>query len=345
MAGTVSAKTVRAALGVAQGMGLDARALAERHGVADALTDVDARFPHPAYIGVWEELERRADGAAVGIRAAERLPFGHWDVVDYLLGTSETLEVGLRRFERYFAIISTGVTHTLEEHGDEVHLVRRYAAAAQMRLLAPAEFAFAATLSHVRMALGHPYAPREVRFAAPAPASDAEHRRFFGCPVSFGAALSAIVLDRAALALPMQRPEPELALILERHAELLVGKVGSPDEDFPTRVRRVVVEGLPDGNVSLEWTARRLATSVRTLQRRLREEGLSYDALLDGTRRDLARQYLGDPALSIQETAHLLAFGDLRGFYRAFRRWEGRTPAEYRQARGATGAASGASRP
>ena len=64
-------------------------------------------------------------------------------------------------------------------------------------------------------------------------------------------------------------------------------------------------------------------------------EDLTFDHVVDGTRRELARRYLGDPAISIQETAHLLAFGDLRGFYRAFKRWEGRTPAEFRRHAGA----------
>jgi AraC-like DNA-binding protein len=332
VAGTVSAKTVRAVLGVAQGMGLDPRALASRHGVTEAMSDIDARFPHAAWLGMWEDLERDAGGAAVGIRAAERLPFGHWDVIDYLLSTSETLEVGLRRFERYFAIISTGATHTLERKGDDVLLVRRYADVA-VRLLAPTEFAFAATLSHLRMVLGFHFRPREVRFASPAPSNDTEHRRFFDCPVVFGAATSVIVIDRASLSLPMHNPEPELGLMLERHAEQLVGRLGARDESLEARVRLMIVRGMPDGDVSLDGAARRLGTSARTLQRRLSDEGLSFDALLDGTRRDLARQYLGDPALSIQETAHLLAFGDLRGFYRAFKRWEGVTPADFRRAR------------
>lgn len=331
MAGTVSAKTVRAALAVAKGMGLDAGALARARGLGEALTDVDARFPHSAWIGLWQDLEQHARGAPVGIRAAEQLPFGHWDVIDHLIGTSETLEIALLRFERYFAIISTGATHTIERHADEVHLVRRYADGARLRMLTPTEFAFATTISHLRMVLGFHFCPREVRFAAPAPASDAEHRRFFGCPVSFEAEPSVIVIDRAALTLPLHRPDAGLGLFLERHAELLLRELASPDEDFPTRVRRVIVQGLPDGHVSLAAAARRLGMSARTLQRRLHERGLSFDALLDGTRRDLARRYLGDPALSIQETAHLLAFGDLRGFYRAFKRWEGRTPAEYRR--------------
>jgi AraC-like DNA-binding protein len=332
LGGTVSAKTVRAALGVASAAGIDARALAEKRGVAQALTDVDARFPHAAWIELWQDLARETKDDAVGLHAAERIPFGHWDVIDYLLETSTTLEIGLRRFERYFAIISTGATHTLERHGDEVHLVRRYGDVAPLRLLAPAEFAFAATISHLRIVLGFRFSPREVRFAAPPPASDAEHRRFFGCPVSFGAKESVIVFEAAALTLPMHKPDATLGSILERHADALVQQLDAPDQDFPRRVRRVIVQCLPDGEVSLDAAARRLGTSARTLQRRLKDEGVSFDALLDGTRRDLARRYLGDPALSIQETAHLLAFGDLRGFYRAFKRWEGCTPAEFRRA-------------
>jgi AraC-like DNA-binding protein len=330
MPATVNAKTVRAALGAASALGLDAGALAEAWGVTAALTDVDARFPHETWIRIWQDMVRRTGRDAIGIDAAERLPWGHWDVIDYLIATSEDLGAALRRFERYFTIISTGVTHTLEEHGDTVHVVRRYAPDCQTRLLAPAEFAFAATVAHTRIPLGVRWCPREVRFAAPAPSSDAEHRRFFGCPIRFDATTSAIVIDAATLALRMPGPDPELSRILERHAALLIGQLGA-ESDLVGRVRRIIVNGLPDADVSISHAARQLAMSVRTLQRRLQDSGQTFDDVYDGTRKELARRYLRDPALSIQETAHLLAFGDLRGFYRAFRRWEGCTPAEYRR--------------
>jgi AraC-like DNA-binding protein len=209
-------------------------------------------------------------------------------------------------------------------------------------VLAPAEFAFATTVSHLRMALGSTWSPREVLFAAPPPASDAVHRRFFGCPVRFDVAASTIVLDAADLALPMQRPDAELGRVLERHADHLLGALGGT-RDFLDDVRRAIVVALPDANATVARTARQLGVSVRTLQRRLQEHGESFDGLYDQTRRALARRYLDDPGVSIQETAHLLAFGDLRGFYRAFKRWEGRTPAEYR--RQARAAADGAPRP
>ncbi len=344
MSGTVNAKTVRAALGAAKALGLDAGALADAWGLAEALTDVDARFPHAAWLGLWQDMIDRTGSGSIGIDAAERLPWGYWDVIDYLFATSEDLGAALRRFERYFAIVSTGVAHELEPHGDSVHLVRRYAAGCQTRLLAPVEFAFAAIVGHTRMALGSHWCPRAVHFAAPAPSSDAPHRLFFGCPVHFDAATSVMVIDASLLSLRMPRPDPELCRILERHAELLVDHL-RVDPDIVERVRRIIVGGLPDADVSVARTARQLGMSVRTLQRRLQESGQTFEEVYDSTRRELARRYLGDAALSIQETAHLLAFEDLRGFYRAFRRWEGCTPAEYRRHAGRPETGAGASGP
>jgi AraC-like DNA-binding protein len=340
MIGTVSAKTVRAALGAATALKLDPRALAEAHGVVEALTDVDARFPHDAWLGLWRDMVRAAGNDSIGIDAAERLPWGHFDAVDYLVGTSEDFGMALRRFERYFALVSTGVAHVLEDHDDSVHLVRRYAAGCHTRMLAPAEFAFANIVLRMRIALGVHWCPRVVRFAAPAPASDAAHRRVFGCSVSFDASESVIVIDRAALSLPMQRPDPNLLAILEKHANLLIEQLGT-EADLVGRTRHVILKGLRDGDVSIGRAARRLGMSVRTLQRGLQTSDRTFDVLVDECRRALARRYLGDPSLSIQEIAHLLAFVDLRGFYRAFRRWEGSTPAEFRK-RGSAQAQHGA---
>ncbi|MEZ4299053.1 MAG: AraC family transcriptional regulator, partial [Polyangiaceae bacterium] len=208
MAGTVSAKTVRAALGAAAALQLDPRALAEAHGVAGALQDVDARFPHVAWVRLWRDMAAATGIESLGLQAAERLPTGHFDVVDYVIGTSEDLGTALRRFERYFALVSTGVAHVLEDHGDSVHLVRRYASGCYTRMLAPAEFAFACVVLRTRVALGAHWCPRTVRFAAPAPSTDAPHRRLFGCTVTFDAGESALVIDRSTLALRMQRPDP-----------------------------------------------------------------------------------------------------------------------------------------
>ncbi|HEX4339450.1 MAG TPA: AraC family transcriptional regulator ligand-binding domain-containing protein [Polyangiaceae bacterium] len=163
MPGTVNAKTVRATLGAAKALGLDAAALAKTRGLTEALTDVDARFPHSAWIALWQDIIGRTGSESIGIDAAERLPWGHFDVIDYVIGTADDLGTALQRMERYFGIITTGVAHLLEDHGDTVHVVRRYAPDCYTRLLAPAEFSFASKAS-----ITPPCRTPETRSAPPA---------------------------------------------------------------------------------------------------------------------------------------------------------------------------------
>ena len=96
------------------------------------------------------------------------------------------------------------------------------------------------------------------------------------------------------------------------------------------RTRDAIVALLRRGDVGLAPIAKALAVSERTLQRRLREEGTSFDALLDETRFALARSYLSDPALGLAEVAWLTGYAEMAAFYRAFRRWTGSTPGAYR---------------
>ncbi|MDQ2091114.1 AraC family transcriptional regulator ligand-binding domain-containing protein [Marimonas arenosa] len=96
------------------------------------------------------------------------------------------------------------------------------------------------------------------------------------------------------------------------------------------RVRRVLVDILPAGNCGIDTVCTRLAMSRRSLQRRLRDEGESYQAVLERTRSDLSMHYLGQADKSVQEIAYLLAYRDPNSFYRAFQSWTGMTPGEAR---------------
>jgi AraC-like DNA-binding protein len=331
----VNAKSVRGVLFAAGALGLDAPRLAHAWGLERALTDVDARFAYGAWLSLWRDIAQRSGSESVGIEAAKRLPWGHWDVIDYLIGTSENLGTALTRFERYFALISTAVTHTLERDGERVQLVRRYPADTFTSLLAPAEFSFASVVIRLRIALGAPnWVPLAVHFASPGPKDDSAQRQLFGCPVRFDAPIGAIVMEASALDLRLKEPDPELSRILEKHAEQLIGQLDT-SSDLVSRTRWAIVNGLRDNEISVAGAARALGMSARTLQRRLQERGVSFDEVFDDTRKSLALRYLRDPALSIQEASHLLGFGDLRGFYRAFRRWEGCTPATFRKRVGA----------
>ena len=98
------------------------------------------------------------------------------------------------------------------------------------------------------------------------------------------------------------------------------------------RTRGALVDLMPSGRTGAEDVALALGISRSTLQRRLREEATSYQAVLDATRRDMAIRYLTKTTLRVEEIASVLAYRDANSFSRSFRRWTGQAPVAFRQA-------------
>lgn len=103
------------------------------------------------------------------------------------------------------------------------------------------------------------------------------------------------------------------------------------DATFADRTQAVLMEGLPSGQFNMDTVARRLAVSSRTLQRRLRGEGTTFKAVVDGTREHLAKHYLRRTKLTGTEIAYLLGFEEPNSFFRAVQRWTGTTPETLRR--------------
>ena len=106
---------------------------------------------------------------------------------------------------------------------------------------------------------------------------------------------------------------------------------GLDEQDFIVRIKGASLDLLPSGRISLERVASRLNVSVRSLQRRLRDEGTTFRQLVDDVRRELAEDYIGDPATSLMEVAFVLGFSIYSSFSRAYKRWTGLSPVEGRQ--------------
>ncbi|WP_457334653.1 AraC family transcriptional regulator ligand-binding domain-containing protein [Rhizobacter sp. P5_C2] len=164
---------------------------------------------------------------------------------------------------------------------------------------------------------------------------DGEEARssYFGVSIEFGASCNALVLGSADLDLPFTMHNAELTDMLapglERHLADLHAVASTAHQ-----VKQIVKRRLSASPVSVGSVAKDLGTSVRTLQRRITAEGTSFRRILDEARQELVRQYLADPEIGISEAAFLLGYQDANSFYRAFRSWEGTTPAHWRDARG-----------
>jgi AraC-like DNA-binding protein len=107
---------------------------------------------------------------------------------------------------------------------------------------------------------------------------------------------------------------------------------GRPRDTYRARVRVVLAKLIAEGRCSVEDVAKELAVSARTLQRRLEQEGTTFGGVCDDARRTAALEHLRNPRVAIKEAAFLLGFSEPSTFYRAFRRWTGDTPANYRRA-------------
>jgi len=168
-----------------------------------------------------------------------------------------------------------------------------------------------------------------IRFPDPAPRDAAEHARIFGSPIRFDSGSCQLVFAAATLNLKIAKADQGLLAVLDRHAEELLARY--PRRDILVdRVRRAIRDELNGGNPSLDRVAAQIGLGPRTLQRRLREQGTSHQDLLDQMRRDLAMKYLTEPQIAICEVAYLLGFSESSALHRAFKRWTGMTPSEFR---------------
>jgi len=154
--------------------------------------------------------------------------------------------------------------------------------------------------------------------------------RHFGCPVICGAERNAIVFRAADAQRPFVTRNAELLAMLAPQFESEL-KQENGDENFVERVRLAVQQRLTGWRPTIEGIADALHISSRTLQRRLQDEGSSFQRVLEEARHQLARHYLNNSVLELNEAAYLLGYEDGNSFVRAFRTWEGVPPARWRE--------------
>jgi AraC-like DNA-binding protein len=272
-----------------------------------------------------DDLERRP---ALGLRIAENISARHFGVLGYAALACETLADALRRMERYHASVYDVNPARVMPGEDGVAIewgVERGRPGALVD-----ETAIASLVQLARDMTGRYWPVRSVSFVNPAPESTQPYEDFFGGQVIFGAPVTRLVFDIAYLALPLRKSDPALLSLLDRQAEALLQQVAA----VPAMVdawRKTLVPLIREGKTSLAALAQAHHTSPRSLQRRLAEQGTSFQQLLDDTRQHLAEAHLREAKLDLAEIALLLGYSEQSAFTRAFRSWTGLAPAQWRR--------------
>jgi AraC-like DNA-binding protein len=191
------------------------------------------------------------------------------------------------------------------------------------------EEALTSVLTLARLTIGPAFVPRAVEFAFPAPRRSDPYGALFGCPVRFGVPVSRLVIDpvRARTTMPGRDPVTYTSALETLDAQLASRR---HQQELLEVMEISIAQSLPT-IPSFAEQARRHAASERTLRRRLADCGTTYEALVDGVRRERVEQLLRRPELTLRDIAHQAGFSDQRTLRRAVRRWHGTSSQRLRE--------------
>ncbi len=279
------------------------------------------------YFALWRAVEVLSNDPAIGLRMTT--------LTDTSVHPPATMSAffacdyrdGLNRLAR-FKRLCTPEELALTEANAEARITLCWLFSTEAEPDAAADVTFAAILELGRRGTGRRIRPLRVEMTRTAPVSEA-HRGYFDCPIRTGCAQNALVLRSGDLDLPFAGHNPDLLAILDPSLTASLGEIEAQSA-LPQQVKILIKRRIASGKPEIGDVARDLGMSERSLQRRIAEHGTSYRRLVDEARQELGRHLLADGGNSVDEIAFLLGFQDKGSFYRAFRGWEGVTPATWR---------------
>lgn len=319
------------------------------------LEDEDARIDVDTLVKLWNATSDALNKPFLGIEAAlwvdRAMELGAFGVVDFIASHSRCVEEAMQKYCRYNQIMS--YPHPRDEIVivDESMLFRRHLPDTCPELLRqPTEAFLASLVLRIRRLTGVYVTPSETRFRHARPEMMDAYKEVFGNQIVFDADLDVLVFEPSTRALPLRTANSWLCGLLEQHARELVQALDEGGAQISSEVRRILLQG-PRANTDtkavvdvlrrspersglempeMPEVARVLGTSVRTMQRRLGEEGTSFQQVRDEVRKDLAARYTRDRSMSLGDIAFLLGFSNEATFHQAFKRWFGQTPGSFR---------------
>jgi AraC-like DNA-binding protein len=292
------------------------------------LRDADARIPLAAVERLWRVAAGHVSDPAFGLRIGAETSVREWGLVGYAVAYSNTLGSALNRFAHYSRVVSDALVIRIDTERDATWV--RLDVQPALRAFRPAvDTRLAALLSACREMTGAPVTPLLVQLSYREPADVKEYERFFAAPLEFGALASSFLLRSEDLARRLAMADKTLAGYLETLADQKLASVGA-ERTLSERVRRALWAELSERTPNLEAVAGALGMSARTLQRQLRQEGVTFARLLEELRREMAPALLRDGQHGVSEVAFLLGYEDPSAFRRACQRWFARSPRSFR---------------
>lgn len=285
---------------------------------------------------LWSYAVEQTGDEIIGLHMAEEYNPGALDILGYVVLSCHTIGEVLEKVARYARLLNDGMRIELVREEKSAVMRCSYLEGTDNYLLRAPQHAIDATWGglarELRRLSGEPLHPTSVWFGHAPPRSAAhrdEYHRVLGTAPRFSAAEDRFTMPISHLEATLPSANAALLKVFEQHAEAGLQTIAK-GHSHAGEVARVVSQKLKGSVPGLDDVAKELAMSRRNLQRTLRESGTSYQALLDEVRRDLAIRHLANPSTSAGQVGFLLGFSEPSAFHRAFKRWTGKSPTQFR---------------
>jgi AraC-like DNA-binding protein len=289
----------------------------------------DAYIPIETYLLIQDEAAEYVDDPYLGLHMGEFFETGSWSILGYMMMNCKNLGEAFEKSANYNRIIGNLIEGNANLKFNKIKATLFTPPHAPKMSRHCFEATISSTIRMMRMLTGAEVNPLQVTFTYPEPDSRSEYERIFQCPVLFGQKDNSFTIDVSVIFKPVLYANPDMLEYFENYAQEFLAEMDRQNE-YARTVTKIILSKLDDEKLSIKKVAREMSVSVRTLQNRLKEEGVVFSELLTDTRQKLAKKYLLED-YSVEQITYLLGFSEPSVFRKAFKKWSGVTPRQYRE--------------
>jgi AraC-like DNA-binding protein len=285
------------------------------------------RVSTDALFALYRGIGQASRDPAIGLMLGSEPRIERYDPIAIAAVSARSFRDALQRLARYKQLVCPEQLRIMER-GAECRVQFRWLLAQEAEPPVLVDVCFAGVLEMARRGTGERVTPKRLELRRSL-GNRKMYEAHFECPVNLDARDNTIVFVKADLDRPFLTHNPDLFATIAPQLEAEL-KQALASRAIGEKVKSILKPLLAGRRPGIEDVARELGTSPRTLQRRLAEDGVTFQQLMQDARRELARHYLLHSSLELNETAYLLGYEDAHSFFRAFHDWEGSPPGEWR---------------
>ena len=279
--------------------------------------------------GALDELERLNPKPALGIDIGKEAELGDVGILGFIAASCETFHEAVNKMQRYQPLLHNLSYSWVKLYDEYIHI--GWEGNGNISTIISNDIVISSFLAITKKLIGdQTVVPIEVGIARIPEKHKGIYEDTFNCPVVITRDHVTVKLPIDILTAPINSKNDQLRQILEEQAESILATLPNADS-FLNEFQTVVMRGLENGQLSMPWLAQQLGIPKRSIYRKLSERGRSYQGLLDDLRHQLALRYLNHRTLSLTEISLILGYSEQSAFTRAFKKWTGETPNQFRK--------------